>query len=243
MAIDLPPNALLYIPVLSQEIDTNWQGLNLRSSLASQIEQESCVSLKSKMCWNPKAELKTSREYGFGLSQLTVAYDAEGKERFNNFTVVKQEFSAQLGSWKWEDRFNPKYQLITQVLFVKKQLTEIKFETHDEIQKLAFTYSAYNGGFGGVLQDRTLCNNTVGCDPTSWFSLEGKLGVKDVSFKSKIKVKGYGQSFYEVNRNYVNNVLLERRPKYDLSFKNRAETGVLLNQLNTMPKSAYSINQ
>lgn len=214
MAISLPPNALLYLPVLEQIINDNWKELSLRSALCAQIEQETCISLKSKGCWNPKTELKTSREYGFGFGQITVSFNADGSERFNNFNEVKK-LSAHLSSWKWEDRYDPKMQMEAFVLFDKKQYFGIKIPTKDVFQHLAFTFSAYNGGYGGVLQDRKLCQHTEGCDPTSWYASPNyKLGVKDVSFKSRVKATGYSISFYDVNRGYVDNVLSIRRPKY-----------------------------
>ena len=67
------------MPTLATEQRTHWPDVPIRSALAAQVEQETCPSLKSAKCWNPRAELKTSREYGFGLGQLTVT------QKFDNF--------------------------------------------------------------------------------------------------------------------------------------------------------------
>jgi hypothetical protein len=204
----IPPNAKLYLPILKSQIKDAWPTMPLTSSLGAQVEQESCVSLKSRMCWNPHAQLKTSREYGFGLGQLTIAYQANGAERFNAWKDVKR-LDHKLSSWKWQDRFNPTYQLRAVVVRNHQGYISIKFPTASTYDRLAFMYAAYNGGLGGVLQDHRLCNTIKGCNSEKWFG-----NVADHSFKSKIKIRGYGQSFFEVNRGYVKNVLVVRRPKY-----------------------------
>ena len=51
--------------VLKSEINRAWPDLKPKSALAAQVEQETCVSLKSKKGWNQATELKTDREYGF----------------------------------------------------------------------------------------------------------------------------------------------------------------------------------
>jgi len=201
----LPPNAVIYLPVLQAEIRTHWPQAPLPSTLAAQVEQETCYHLKHKKCWNPRAELKTEREYGFGLGQLTVT------KRFDNFAEAKKLHST-LASWQWEERYDPARQLRTMVLMDKAAWLRLSF-VDDEIERLAMTFSAYNGGLGGVLQDRKLCASVAGCNPNLWFG-----HVADYSFKKKTKTSGYGQSFYDINREYVVNVLTTRRAKYAAYF-------------------------
>jgi len=197
----LPPNAVTYLPVLQAEIRQHWPQTPLPSTLAAQVEQETCYNLKHRKCWNPKAELKTEREYGFGLGQLTVT------KRFDNFSEAKK-LHHSLADWQWEDRYDPSRQLRTMILMDKAAWARLSF-VDDEIERLAMTFSAYNGGLGGVLQDRKLCSSKAGCDPNKWFG-----HVAEHSFKKKTKTSGYGQSFYHINREYVVNVLTTRREKY-----------------------------
>ena len=199
---ELPPGAVQYMPLLREEIAARWPDLPLPSALAAQVEQETCISLTAHGCWNPKTELKTSREYGFGLGQLTVT------SRFNAFAEV-QGMDSGLHGWKWADRYDPRLQL--RALVVKDRVNAAGFRTATPSaeDRLAFALAAYNGGIGGTLADIRLCAHTNGCDPQKWFG-----HVERTSLKSRTKVGGYGQSFFDINRGYVRNVLVVRRPKY-----------------------------
>lgn len=205
----IPTNAKQHLPELKVAIQKNWPDLSKPSIMGGQIEQESCISLTHKRCWNSQVELKTSREYGFGLGQITIAYDKLGKVRFDNFQEAKKQFPTALSGWKWENRFDASYQMTTMILMDKNLYNRSRTLTPHEDDKLAFMLSAYNGGFGGLLQDRKLCQATKGCDGSKWFG-----NIELYSFKSKTKVKGYGESAYDINRGYVKQVLNQRRQKY-----------------------------
>lgn len=201
---NLPAGAIKYLPALKSEIQTIWPDVQPYSTLGALVEQESCISLKHKKCWNPRAELKTDREYGFGLGQLTVTH------KFNAFEEVKA-MHPSMREWRWEDRYNPSYQLRAIVLKNRNNFRAVSKWTPRNEDRMAFTFSAYNGGLGGLMKDRRLCANIKDCDPTRWFG-----HVEQHSFRSKVAVKGYGQSFFDINRGYVRNVWNEtpRRKKY-----------------------------
>jgi hypothetical protein len=205
---EVPQNSLQFFPFINELLDLKWETLRTRSVIPSVVEQETCITLKHKSCWNPQAQLKTSREYGFGLGQLTIAYNANGTERFNNFMEIKK-FDSELKKWQWSDRFNPKYQLRALIVQYRNHYNSIKW-TDDELNRLAFADSAYNGGLGGVLQDRKK-TATNGGNPNLWF---GNNNVAANSYKAKITTSGYGKSFYQINREHVNNVINVRRFKY-----------------------------
>lgn len=195
----LPENAKKYAPLLRLELQKHWADLKERSTIAGQIEQESCITLKSSRCWSPNVELKTNREYGFGLGQITVT------KRFNNFNEVKK-LDKSLSSWKWENRFDPAYQLRA-IVFMDKDIYNKLPKAIEE--KLAFMFASYNGGLGGILNDRRLCEGTKGCNHNSWFG-----NVEKTSFKSKVKPPQYSKSFFEINREYPKNILFTRFKKY-----------------------------
>lgn len=178
---------------------SKWPSAWPRSVFAGQVEQETCITLNHKKCWSPTAELKTDREYGFGLGQITIT------KKFDNFEEVKK-LDKDLSAWKKENRFDPSYQLRALVVYDRNLYTKLPDSIND---KLPFMFAAYNGGLGGILQDRRLCENTKGCDKNLWFG-----NVETTSFKSKIKPQGYGKSFFEINREYPRNILLVRSKKY-----------------------------
>lgn len=201
MPVDLPPNAVQNIPVLAREICDHWPALPYPYFVGSQVEQETCASLKSKRCWSPTVEFKTDREYGFGLGQLTIT------PRFDNFKeAIKLDPS--LAGWKWELRYDPSYQLRTLVFMDKRAYDSFPAAATSKDQ-MAFMLAAYNGGIGGALNDAKLCRVTKGCDSTRWFG-----HVEKTSLKSRTKWQGYGKSAFEINREYVYNVLRVRFVKY-----------------------------
>jgi hypothetical protein len=180
-----------------------WAAMPLPSTLPAQMEQETCSSLHSPKCFNPRAELRTPREYGFGLGQLTVT------PSFNNFSEVKNTQPA-LKTWLWNQRFDAEKQIVALLTMDRQAFKACSTLMAGPDDALQCAFSVYNGGLGGLRADRRLCANTKGCDPTRWFG-----NVERVSTKAKVPAKGYGQSFYQINRGYVRNIVLVRRPKYE----------------------------
>ena len=54
-----------------------------------------------------------------------------------------------------------------------------------------------------------MCSAIKDCDPDKWFD-----NVEKHSFRSRTAAKGYGQSFFDVNRGYVKKIMIERVEKY-----------------------------
>jgi hypothetical protein len=194
---EIPERAKLYMPVLNEEVTKYWPEAEV-ATLAGQVEQETCPSLVHKKCWNPNTELKTSREYGFGLGQLTVT------KKYDNFAAARG-LDQSLVDWKWEDRYDARRQLRTMVLMDRAAWVRLKGVT----DRMEMTLAAYNGGLGGVLADRRLCASIPGCDPNKWWG-----NVELHSMKSRVKPREYGKSFFEINREYPRNVMGFRRERY-----------------------------
>jgi len=204
----LPPGALLYISLLFAIQVEVFPDLHQPHLMAGQIEQETCISLKHSKCWSPHAELKTSREYGFGLGQITVT------DRFNNFEIIKQ-MDSQLKTWEWSDRYNPQLQLRALVVYNRHIYSSVKSLTNDPVDRIAFMYCAYNGGIGGLIKDRNICKGIVGCDPSKWFG-----NVEKHTYRNTKPVEGYKKSFFDINREYVYNILKIRGPRYKEEWNN-----------------------
>jgi len=198
----VPERSKEYLGQLKSTIEDKWPALVYREHLAGQIEQETCPSLTHKKCWNPHCELKTEREYGFGLGQITVT------PQFNNFLEIKK-LDKKLNLWKWEERYDPAYQLLALVVYDKSIYLKVRSLSNSELDAMAFTFCAYNGGLGGLLKDRKLCESKPKCDSSKWFG-----HVELYSWRSKVKYQGYGKSFFDINREYVSNIILVRSSKY-----------------------------
>lgn len=207
----IPPLAEVYLPLLVSTLSILWSTAPVPSFMAAQIEQETCVTLKSQRCWSPKAELKTSRENGIGFGQVTRAYTSSGSIRFDK----QQELIAahkSLKGWTWDTRYDPQYQMKALVELDRSLFKDVSC-ADSNTDRIKFALSGYNGGEKGVKQDQALCRNTPGCLPCVW---DGNVETR--SLKSKQKWKGYGQSAYDINREYVKNVWSVRRAKYEPYF-------------------------
>lgn len=203
----IPRNAVPLLPALAETIDQLWPEMPLRSALAAQIETESCISLTHSRCWNSRSELKTQREYGFGFGQTTVAYNADGSERFNVWKDLRAKDLVLKDAWTWENRYDPRMQMRAMLVLNRQNWSAIRFPVADTHNRLAFMFVWYNSG--SPLIDRNLCVHLQGCDPSKWFG-----NVELYTRKSVIKQKGYGKSFAEISREYPRSILYIRRNKY-----------------------------
>lgn len=145
----------------------------------------------------------------FGLGQITIT------SKFNNFVEIKK-LHKDLYDWAYDDRYDPKMQIKAVLIFNKSIYSRITGAATTE-DRLSFSYAAYNGGVGGLLSDRRVCQGLglAKCNPNIW-----KNNVEHTSNKSKVRANGYGKSFFEINREYVINIMEVRRVRYDSYFDN-----------------------
>ena len=197
-AAEVPPGALEHLPTLRAAQLQAWPDAPMPSFLGAQVEQESCISV----------EIRTSREWGRGLGQVTTAYNADGSIRFDKQAELRAQY-ASLRGWTTDRWSDPRFQLMAIVEMDHGIFGRVTGAASDR-DRLAFTLSGYNGGESGVRQDRLLCGNTQNCSPSAWFG-----NVERTSLKSRAPFKGYGESPYAINRGYVRNVLDVRRAKYE----------------------------
>jgi hypothetical protein len=204
---DLNPRCQEYIPILLQEQEYLWPDMENPSIFAAQIDQETCLSQRHKFCWSPIARLKTSREEGYGLGQITRAWAANGKLRFDSLEELRQKHMDALSEWGWKNVSTALFQIRAIILMDYDNFQSVPGKTI--FDKYAFMDAAYNGGLGGVLSEIKLCQGTNGCNPEVWFG-----NVELTSKKAKVAADGYGQGFFHINRQHVKNVIQDRRQRY-----------------------------
>lgn len=195
----LPGDAAQYLPVLKGEIDTFWPAHPLREHAAGTVEQESL--------WKQNAQLRTSREWGCGFGQFTVAYDKNGKVRFDALTETKRLHSS-LKDWNWQDCSNARYQLRGMLLKMKSGYRTCEVQMANTREALACEAAKYNGGAGSVSKRIRLCQMDAKCNPEYWYD---NLNTKCA--QSNVAVAGYGESFCMINSKYPGRVEL-RMVKY-----------------------------
>lgn len=204
-AADLPAGFIKYSAALKVEQRHYWPDHPAPWLLAGLVEQESCVSLRSKGCWNPGARLKSSREEGAGMGQITRAWRADGSLRFDALEGLRSQYGDALGDLSWQNVYvRPELQLRGIVLMSRDAARPFRAET----AMLEFGDAGYNGGVGGVQKERRACAMTKGCDAGRWFG-----NVELHCLKSRQALYG-GRNACDINREHVRNVILVRSDKY-----------------------------
>lgn len=205
--VAVPTRATQYLPMLKAEQVRFWPSHPAPEQLGALIEHESCLSLTHSRCWSPTSRLKSAREEGAGFGQITRAYRKDGGLRFDALAEMRDAHPA-LDGWSWDNVYTrPDYQLRAVVLKNRDNFKALLMVT-DPIERLSFADAAYNGGMGGVQNERRACGLTKGCDPQKWFQ-----NVELHCLKSRSAL--YGQrSACDINRHHVRDVVLNRSAKY-----------------------------
>lgn len=198
----VPAQALEHLPTLRAEIRENWPGHPMPAYFGGLIEHESACPRK-RSCWRPTAQLKSAREEGAGLGQLTRAYRADGSIRFDALAEMRAAQPA-LRELDWATIYQrPDLQLRAVVLKSRADWMRMP----DAHARLEFTDLAYNAGRGRVAQDRRACGLKPGCDPDRW---HGHVERTCTASRSAL----YGtRSACDISRHHVHDVFA-RAPKY-----------------------------
>jgi hypothetical protein len=202
-----PARAHQHLPTLASEIDRHWPEIPMRAYLPGLIEHESCVTLTHSRCWSPTSRLKTAREEGAGLGQITRAWHPTGALRFDALAEMRTAHPA-LRELDWSTIYQrPDLQLRAVVLKVRGDYQALRAVT-EPMQRLAMADAAYNGGLGGLQRERRACQVAKGCDPQKWWG-----HVERHCLKSRQPLYA-GRSACDINRHHVVDVLRKRAPKY-----------------------------
>jgi len=210
----IPKNAFNYLPMVKEETNKLFSEFKEPYYFGSLIEHESCLSLTHSRCWSPTSRLKTKREEGAGLGQLTKAYHSDGSIRFDALTELSKKHSTYLKELSWSNVYQRPDLQIKSIILLYKDSYKTLYSIKDETNRMRFTDAAYNGGVGGVYKDRRLCSLKEKCDPQIWFN-----NVELTCSKSK-KILYGNRNACDINRHHVYDVTVTRLPKYKLWFEN-----------------------
>lgn len=200
------PRAARFAPVIQAEMRQHWPDLPWPHYTAALIAHESgCPSLRS--CWSPTAQLKTAREEGAGLGQITRAWRPDGSLRFDSLADMRDKHPA-LREWSWLNVYQrPDLQIRAVVLMSRGNWQALR-TVSDPWERLTMANAAYNGGLGGVQADRRACQVKAGCDPQRWWG-----HVEHTCTKSQAALYGK-RSACDINRDHSRHVMLKELPKY-----------------------------
>jgi len=206
---DIPAQAAQYLPALSAQVREVMPAFHAPEYFGALIEHESgCPGIKS-MCWNPKARLKSAREEGAGLSQITRAYKEDGSLRFDALAETRKLDPRGLNELRWDNVYErPDLQMRVMVIMTRQNWNRITPLAQDVDYRLKLTDLSYNAGIGRVLNDMRSCSLTTGCNPQKW---EGHVEATCTASRKPL----YGnRSACDISRHHVHDVVDTRMPKY-----------------------------
>jgi len=210
----IPEQAFKFKPIIKNELDNYFPELCDYNYVPSLVEHESCIYLKHKKCWNSFSELKTSREQGSGLLQITRAFNSDGSTRFDSLSNMRNNYKQELKDASWSTiKSRPDIQIRMGVLMLRDDYKKLYF-IPSETERLKMTDSAYNGGLRDVLRSRRACGLAANCNPNIWFN-----NIEKYSVKSRRILYG-NRSALDINNHHVRDVFLNKIPKYDRDYFN-----------------------
>lgn len=204
----IPPKAFKYKEVIKSELDNYYSSIADYNYIPSLIEHESCLSLTHSRCWEPTSRLKSAREEGAGLGQITRTFNPDGSIRFDSLSDMVRAHREELKELSWSNVYTrPDLQIRTMVLMVRdidNRFRDIK----DPLERLKFVDAAYNGGSRDVNKQRSICKLKENCNKDIWFG-----EVESICVKSP-KILYGNRSACDINRHHVKDVFSVKLPKY-----------------------------
>lgn len=206
---DIPAQAMQYLPALKEQVQDVMPGFHALEYFGALIEHESgCPAIKS-MCWNPKARLKSAREEGAGLSQITRAFKDDGSLRFDALAETRKLDPRGLNELRWENVYErPDLQMRVMVVMTRQNWNRVGKLTTDPDLQLKLTDLSYNAGLGRVMNDMRACSLTAGCDTKKWN------GHIEKTCTASTKPLYGNRSACDICRHHVHDVVETRMPKY-----------------------------
>lgn len=204
----IPEKADRLVPIVKAEQIKYFPDFPYPPYFMALAEHESCISLTHKRCMDPSSRLKTHREEGGGIFQLTKAYTSSGKIRFDSLSGMRKQHMAELKELEWKTLYQRTDLQIRAGILMTRDNWKTLYAIENSFDRLQFTDSAYNGGMGNVNKRRRVCGLKSGCNPQKWFNHTEKAcpGLNRVLYGNRTAC--------DINNHHVRNVLLTKMPKY-----------------------------
>jgi len=202
----IPAQAPQHLPLMAQLQKQNFPDMPTPWMMAGQVEKESCITLTHSRCWNAKSRLKTSREEGAGFGQITRAYYASGKTRFDALDELRAKHP-ELAQWNWGNVYERTDLQLLAIVLKNRDNWGTFHAVKDRSERLSFALKSYNRGTGGVMSEIRVCGLTKGCDPQRFAGHAG-----DTCTASRKPLYG-NRSACDISLAYVPGIEV-RSPKY-----------------------------
>lgn len=216
----IPKGAYTYKQVFIDAIKTTWPDSPMPAYIFSLAEHESCVSLTSARCLNPKSTLHTARELGVGFGQTTIAYrlrpGASNKDfaarmgvRFDALKENKGLDPRLMKEANWATfSSRPDLQAILMTAMIRQSYNRYVDVAKTPMDALRFADASYNAGAGMTRQRRLRCSFQDDCDPGVWFD-----NAENTCAASRKHIYG-NRSACDINEHHVEDTTVTRLPKY-----------------------------
>lgn len=204
----IPENCVSLSSIVKHETDSFMPGFDNSWYFGALIEHESCISLKHSKCCSSRAQLKTPREFGAGVGQVTKAYNADGSIRFDTLSDLKNKYKNELKELSWNNILERADLQVRAMVLLTRGNYNTFFTVPDTMERIRMTDSAYNGGAKAVSNARMTCGLAAHCDPGIWF------GNTERYLKKSTKPIYAGRSALDINLHHVSDVTETRRLKY-----------------------------
>jgi hypothetical protein len=209
----IPKQAFQHFETIKEESAKYFPELEYVYFLPALMEHESCISLTHSRCFNSKSALRSKRETGLGLGQITIAYNEDGSVRFDSLTDLRNRHMNELRELSWSNVVERPDLQIRGVILMNRDNYKQLYAIKDTRQRTIFMSPAYNGGLRGLQNERRACGLAKGCDPNIWFD-----NVERYCLKST-KPLYAGRSACDINRGHAYDIVFNRMPKYKPHFQ------------------------
>lgn len=192
-----------------EEADTYMSGVPFRGYFGALIQHESCITTSHSRCCSPKSQLKTAREEGAGLGQITKAFRPDGSLRFDKLDEMRRAYREELHELSWKTIYDRPDLQVRAIIILSRENHRRLLSVKDDYERWSMTNLAYNGGIGAVNQARTACGLAKNCDPDYYWG-----HVERYNPKSTKPLYG-NRSAKDINQQHTKHIMRDLLPRYN----------------------------